>query len=92
MKPKKSNTIFIVLLLFVIIVSLFLWLSYEKRGVSLSEKEKMAILDELIKNSDADKYTHEEKLDILRKLSENRKSDKEITIEEKIKILDSITK
>ena len=43
----------------------------------------MAILDELIKNSDANKYTYEEKLDILRKLSENKEGDKEITTEEK---------
>ena len=91
-KPKKSNTIFLVLILVVIVISLFLWTSYEKQSASLSEKEKMAILDELIKNSDANKYTYEEKLDILKKLSETGKNDKEITTEEKMGILNSITK
>lgn len=91
-KSRKSNTIFLVLILIIIILSLFLGTSYKKHGVFLSEKEKMAILDELIKNSDADKYTYEEKLDILKKLSETRDGDKKITIEEKKEILDSITK
>lgn len=90
-KSRKTNMIFLVVLLVVIIVSLFLGTSGEKQTTSLSEKEKMAILDELIKNSDASKYTYQEKLDILKKLSETEKSEKEITTEEKAKILDSIT-
>ncbi|TSD03214.1 MAG: hypothetical protein Athens071416_275 [Parcubacteria group bacterium Athens0714_16] len=91
-KSKNTNVIFLVVLLVVIIVSLFLGTSYKKQGTSLSEKEKMTILDELIKNSDANKYTYEEKLDILKKLSETGKTDKEITEEKKLEILNSITK
>lgn len=88
---KKNATLFVVFIVAVLIV-LFLVGFSNREGRSITEKNELQILDELVKNSDSNKYTEQEKKDILKNLSETNKESQQMTTEEKIKSLNSLTK